>query len=141
MILTQKSSGDTISHVAGLYEFARVTGKNGTELTLEAALTNGYADTDVVTVQRVPNYDDVTIASGGAITTSTWNGSGGGVVAFRVRGSLDVQSGGLIHVRGKGFAGGSRGATTSRVGVQGESYLLSIANPHDFQQRWRRRRR
>lgn len=77
-------------------------------------------------VQQVPNYSEVTVQSGGVLTASPWNGATGGVVAFRVRGELDVNTGGAILADGLGFRGGSSASVPSNgaavPGFQGESY-------------------
>jgi len=74
-----------------------------------------------VVLQRIPQYTDVTIQSGGSLTANAWDGTKGGVLAFYASGTVDVQSGGSIDVSGKGFRGGS-GSGCNTAGTQGESY-------------------
>ncbi|WP_055076358.1 DUF11 domain-containing protein, partial [Pseudanabaena sp. 'Roaring Creek'] len=52
-------------------------------------------------VVRVPQYSSATL---GSATSSYWNGSTGGIVAYDVAGNLNLTGG--INVNGKGFRGG-----------------------------------
>jgi hypothetical protein len=70
-----------------------------------------------VILQRVPQYTDVTIQSGGLLTASSWDGSKGGVLAFYVTGTTTVSSGGSITMSAKGY----RSQIVSDVS-QGESF-------------------
>lgn len=58
-----------------------------------------------VMVQRVPNYKNVTIASGGVLTGSGFDGKKGGVLFFRASGTVNI--GGTITMTGKGYHGGA----------------------------------
>ena len=55
-------------------------------------------------VVRVPNYRSVVVQSGGRITAHPWDGTTGGIVAFRASEQLQVSSGGSISVAALGFA-------------------------------------
>ena len=67
-------------------------------------------------VQRVPNYTNVTINSGITLTANAWDGTKGGVVAFKANGTVTVT--GSISTYYLGYRGGSRGSG----GIQGESF-------------------
>ena len=49
-----------------------------------------------VILQRIPQYTDVTVQSGGTITADAWDGAEGGVLFFRATGTVEVQSGGVL---------------------------------------------
>jgi hypothetical protein len=112
----------------GNYEFAKVSNLSGNVLTLEKGLTNGYTidGNSKAQVIRIPQYRNVTIQNGGTLTASAWDGSIGGVLMFRVSGTLIVNSGGQISMTGKGFVGGASvyGAAPGfgQHGRQGEGY-------------------
>lgn len=109
----------------GQYEFVRVAGVAGSTLTLASPLANAYAGaTNRVTVQRVPNYTTVTVQSGGTLTAGAWDGTAGGIVAFRATGAVNVLAGGAISADALGFRGGAPAPSNSSAnGRQGESYV------------------
>lgn len=72
--------------------------------------------TQKVILQRIPQYSTVSIANGGSLTASDWDGSKGGVLSFLASGTVTVDNGGSITMSDKGF----RGSVTSNR--QGESY-------------------
>ncbi len=119
---------------AGAYEFARVASAASGSLTLNAALRHTYDVTNGarVIVQRVPNYRAVTVKSNGVLTASAWTGGAstwtpGGVVAFRVNGTLTIEAGGYVTAAALGFAGGvGISSDASADGYQGESYTLTV---------------
>jgi hypothetical protein len=89
---------------AGQYETFHVTGAQGTNiLTLDHAPTAIYDPSqEVVTVFRVPNFNNVTI--NGTLTASWWNRISGGIIFFRAEGTLNIA--GTITAAGTGFRGG-----------------------------------
>ena len=100
----------------GEYEFATISSISSATLTLSANLTNGYdGTTQKIMVQRVPNYTDLTINSGIDFTASDWNGTKGGVMAFRASGTVTVT--GNIVGNALGYRGGAGGA----AGANGRS--------------------
>ena len=119
LVITMKS---TIG-AAGTHEFAFVEAITDDVLTLSTALTHVYDEADTTMVQRVPHYSDLIVD--GTLTASAWNGTLGGVVAFRVSGTLTVNEGGQILADGLGFVGGIRGerSGSTRTGGQGETFL------------------
>lgn len=119
---------------AGSYEFATVGSVAGGQITLNASLQNSFnvAGGARVMVQRVPNYLDVTVRSNGVLTASAWTGGAaswtpGGVVAFRVKRSFTIETGGRVTADALGFDGGAGVISVgSANGYQGESYNLNV---------------
>jgi hypothetical protein len=116
--------------IAGTYEFQTILSITGNDLTLSNALSNNYysgsfdqVGATAAQVVRVPQYTSVTIESGSSVTATAWNGSIGGIIAFRATGLLTIQSGGCIDVAAKGYRGGRYGPSYNKDGFQGESYL------------------
>jgi hypothetical protein len=106
----------------GSYDLLTVSTASGTTITVsEAVLASRYdsGSSKKILVQRVPQYTNVTVQSGGTITASAWDGltssSNGvgafrsGVVAFLANGTLTVASGGKIDVSKLGFRTGTSG--------------------------------
>jgi hypothetical protein len=103
----------------GNYEFLRVKSVSGSIITFQTNKTKFYGqnsleDTNIgitpgtnqiVVIQRVPNYNNVTINSGVSLTCNNWNELLGGIIAFRVSGSLS--NFGVITAEGKGYLGGA----------------------------------
>ncbi|MCB9741039.1 MAG: putative metal-binding motif-containing protein [Alphaproteobacteria bacterium] len=130
VLLVNLQGSDTYNAAVGTYEFGTVVGVSSSTVTLAQSVVNTYGESSnsdltdqVIVLQRVPNYDTVTVSSGAVLTTSAWGGTGGGVLAFRAAGGLTVDSGGLITVDALGFAGGDTGTLGYNCDAyQGESY-------------------
>jgi RHS repeat-associated protein len=110
---------------AGHYEFLRVGGIAGSTIYFITPKSNSYganADDDsgvggsqTVSLIRVPNYHDVTVA--GTLTGSAFDQSKYGVMTFRVSGTLSGT--GVITAQGLGFVGNQgsgAGGTYSTAG-------------------------
>ena len=122
LINMQGASGDTAD--VGNYEFLKVASvPNSTTLNLTSSVQKSYDGTTFsnqkVAVQRVPQWTNVTISSGGTLTANDWAGSSGGIIVFRATGTVDVQSGGTISANALGYRGGS-GGTGNQGGTNGE---------------------
>lgn len=105
---TNSSSYGSISNYnnSGKYEFIEVAGITGsTKIDLAAGLSKAYTSTGKVQVIRVPRYQNFTVNNGTMVTSQTWNGSTGGIVAIEVNGTSTIN--GTIDVTGKGFRGGA----------------------------------
>lgn len=78
----------------GNYEFGKVGSVNGNTLTLQKNLANTYqvGGSSKAQVVLVPNYRNVMVQSGGTLTAHAWNGSTGGVLAFRASGSVTLST-------------------------------------------------
>lgn len=114
-LLVHQTRGD------GHYEFRRVAAVSGSTITLDNPLGAAYAAG--AQVLRVPNFASVEIASGGRLTTRSWDGSSGGLLAMRVRDTLHVADGGRIDLTGLGFRGGPGRpppCSTNDTATQGE---------------------
>jgi len=111
---------------AGRFEFARVQSTTTGSFTLQSPLSYGYLSgmgSDHAAAVRVPNYDTVTIADGGVLTTDGWIGTQGGVLALRAATSVTVEPNGSIDVSFLGYRGGNQvDGDSTRYGYQGESY-------------------
>ncbi len=129
-ILLINMQGDATNNVnAGTYEFLRVLGISGSVITARTNIQNTYGvggNADLtgqkIMIQRIPNYTNVTLAGGTTLTASAWDGTKGGLVAFRATGT--VTNGGTITANALGYRGGAGGAvSTSGPGAEnGESY-------------------
>ena len=124
--------GDATAYAnVGNYEFLRVQSVAGALVTFTANKTLFYGDTagsdanvgssQFVMLQRVPNYTNVTVNAGGFLVCSAWDGTTGGVVAFRSNGAVTVKNANGINANGLGFAGGSGTFYNGRANG-GESY-------------------
>lgn len=127
MIVNLQGAPGAVARV-GNYEFQKVAGVTGSTVRFVGTVANTYGTSSnaslagqVVAMVRVPNYRAVTVRSGGVITTAAFNGSIGGVLAFRVAGALIVQAGGRIDMAGRGYRGGPTGAVSDQDAYQGES--------------------
>jgi hypothetical protein len=107
MIINLQGTASDYNNV-GLYEFKRIAVITGTaSIIVDSVFTNRYNGvTQKIHVQRVPNYTDVTINTGGTITCTAWNGTTGGVIAFRANGTVQVNAINGINASGAGFRGG-----------------------------------
>ncbi|HSV94945.1 MAG TPA: hypothetical protein VLH94_03180 [Spirochaetia bacterium] len=105
--LQGNSSASTWEKV-GQYEIhtiASITENNTLNFT-DSPLTNSYdGTTQKIVVQRIPNYSNVTVASGATLTASAWDGTKGGVLAFKANGTVNVA--GTVTMTGKGYRGGT----------------------------------
>lgn len=71
-------------------------------------LENSYnVSQGAVQIIRVPQYENVTIQSGGRVRPMPWNGTRGGVVAMHVNGTLTINDGGSVDASARGFRGGA----------------------------------
>jgi hypothetical protein len=132
LINLQGTSADNTD--VGNYEFKEVQSISASTITFTSAITKSYdgttASNQKVVVQRVPNYVDVTVSSGGTLTASAYDvlvttptaGAGyrTGIVAFRATGTVTVSSGGSISTSSLGYAGAA--ANAGATANQGASY-------------------
>ncbi|MFH1469196.1 MAG: putative metal-binding motif-containing protein, partial [Pseudomonadota bacterium] len=130
VLLINLQGSETAHAAVGTYEFATVDSVSGTDVVLAATVTEVYGETDnsdltdqIIILQRVPHYADVTVFAGGVLTTDAWDASaGGGVLAFRASGTVYIEDGGTIDVSALGYAGGDTGTCENCDAFQGESY-------------------
>lgn len=97
---------------AGQYEFKHLDDCTGDD-TANFSTTLKYSydsdgSTTAAQMMTVPHYQNVTIDSGSVLSAEVWDGSTGGVLAFRVAGTLSIASGAVL--------GGSGGANLGWAG-------------------------
>src|SRR5688572_2749591 len=127
LIMIIQMQGATISNAAdnsawgaitamnnvGNYEFREVLSvPNATTINLTCALQNSYTSLGKVQVVRVQRYSRLTVNNGGTMTTSSWNGTSGGIIAVEVMDSTVISAGGSIVATGNGFRGGAADNST-----------------------------
>ena len=95
---------------AGISEVVTITAGSGSVFTLSSAPKNTFHFNNNSRVQIIsyPTLGSGNYTLSGAITAASWNGSTGGVVAFKVNGVLTLNNN--ITVNGLGFRGGAAGA-------------------------------
>ena len=129
-VLLINLQGDSTNYDnVGTYEFLKVESVSGTTLNFESAVSKVYGvstNADLtgqkIIVQRVPQYNNVTVDATGWLTTSDWDGTQGGVLVFRAAGKVLVEAGGDITTVGKGYrAGTSATPAQGNYGWRGES--------------------
>ena len=104
--------GDTTNNGnVGNYEILEVQSISDNTITFTSSITETYGvggNSDLtgqkIMVQRIPNYKDVTIDTGANLTSNAWNGTLGGILAFKASGTVTVN--GTIHANAKGYRGG-----------------------------------
>ncbi|MBU1119768.1 hypothetical protein KKA50_01040, partial [Patescibacteria group bacterium] len=102
----------------GNYETLRVDNVSGSTVTFSTAKSKYYGnnltdDSNLgtttsnqrVMLQRVPNYNNVTVNSSYTFSPTAWNGTKGGVLFFRSKGTVSV--GGSISAYQKGYRNGA----------------------------------
>lgn len=116
---------------AGSYEFGEIAMIIGNTITLQYNLINSYeiGGNSKTQVLRVPHYRDVIVQSGGVLTAHSWDGNTGGIVVFRVSGTVTVNgtisASGLNGVNG-GYATAAGGAG---IGFRGGTGISSNGAP------------
>ena len=129
VIVINLQGSSSRNDAVGTYEFASVVSVSADEIELADSLNHVFGENDnsdltdqIVVVQRVPHYTDVDIYAGTTLTTSSWDGQSGAVLAFRATGTVWVEDGGSINVSALGYAGGDTGPNDNEDGYQGESF-------------------
>jgi len=124
ILINLRDSSSTYTNV-GNYEFCQVSSISSATITCNINIQKTYGESSNsdltgqnVVVQRVPNYTNVTINNGITLTVNSWNGTYGGLIAFRANGTVTVT--GTIDTYEKGYRGGS-GSSGDNYGYQGES--------------------
>jgi hypothetical protein len=136
LVNVQGASGDYAD--VGNYELLRVSSVGATTIVTETDPVKSYDGTTFsnqkVVIQRVPQYNNVTISNGGQITASAYDrlttipisaaGYYTGIVALIVRDTLLLDSSSdKISVNGKGYQGGQTAPSNGNYeyGYTGES--------------------
>ncbi|HVM90033.1 MAG TPA: T9SS type A sorting domain-containing protein [Puia sp.] len=94
---------------AGVSELVTISSVSGTTVTLSNSPNNSYYLTANSRVQLIsyPTLGTGTYTLTSSLTASAWDGNVGGVLAFRVNGTLILNNN--MSVDGKGFRGGNAG--------------------------------
>ena len=92
----------------------------GTSSGSDSGIGTGGSEMKVI-VQRVPHYANLTVSESATMTASKWNGTKGGLMIFRVGGTLT--NNGTIDAGGIGYRGGPAGAAFSSRSSTGESIM------------------
>ncbi|NOX61185.1 MAG: hypothetical protein GXP42_04460 [Chloroflexi bacterium] len=121
----------------GQYEFGRIESQVGSSIYLQAPLKHSYTQEGLSRAQivRVPNFRNVTVSSSGRWRAPIWDGSKGGIIAFKsngttvVNGSISVDHSGYIYGNGGTYPGGCCGQQGYQGGNQnGTQYQSNSAN-------------
>jgi len=134
MAVMQDPATNLGQNVAGTYEFGRVAVVESNFLSLSVPLSNAFtvAGGRVMQVLKVPEYSSVSVD--GFLTCRPWDGTNGGIVAFRAQ-SVTIGSAGVIGASARGFRGGPDYALRDADGYQGESFgtnWLARLNTNNF---------
>jgi len=131
---TNTSTFGTLSAIgpAGLYEVRQITSLTRTSgiltsVTLNSALTNTYDPTQSLQVITYPTLGSGNYTTTAAINTLPWNGTIGGVTAFRVNGNLTLAHN--ISADGAGFRGGLK-ASGGGNACDASSYVCAADQDH-----------
>lgn len=131
MSIDNSNSFGTVSAeglTAGQYDWTTIKSIQGTEITLDNFLSDGYNPDDVVQLVGVPTYDDAVVTS--ALTPMPWDGNLGGILAIEVDDTLTVSA--EITASGMGFRGGQS------VLADDNCTLLTSANDYFYENgNWR----
>ena len=86
-------------------------------------LTNDPVQYNPFDTNAIPNFQGLTITNNVTLTANPWNGSTGGWIVLKVRGTLFIAANSAISASGIGYRGGGWGYSgTWAAGIQGESY-------------------
>ncbi len=88
---------------AGHWEYSTVAAINGNTILLARPLLRDYDPAGRVQMVRVPVYENAIVTN--TLTAADWDGQTGGVLAFWVENTLELQAD--IDLTGKGFRGGT----------------------------------
>lgn len=129
LVINLSGTSASVDNV-GNYEVLKVSSVSGDRITFSSALTKtfGKPSEEKIMLQRIPQYKDLTVNSGSTVTISAWDGKTGGVLFFRVSGTLTLN--GTLSVDGKGYRGGAAAATYSSNAGAGEG-LFYYASDSD----------
>jgi hypothetical protein len=124
LINMQGASGDITD--VGNHEILTVDGVPfGSTIDVRETISKSYDGTlfssQKVVCQRIPQWTDLNINSGGDLTCNAWDGTMGGLLTFYSSGTTTVTSGRTISANGKGYRGGVKSLTNGVAADQGES--------------------
>lgn len=110
----------------GAYEFAKITNIIGNLIYVQDGVFRDYISNTVTIVQqatraqivKIPQYNNVDVPQNMSLGADAWNGAKGGILAFKVFGTLSGF--GELTVEGKGYRGGN--ASVVNRGSAGEGH-------------------
>ena len=103
---------------SGTYEFVHAVRQGSDLLSLTPILHDYNAGGENVTmIVRIPQFTDVTINSSSSMIADAWDGTIGGVVAFRASGTVNII--GSVNATGKGYRQTPKGTCWAGESYQG----------------------
>jgi hypothetical protein len=125
-VLVHQTQCSSDSSLIGKMQKNKISAISGTTITLSRNFAwpivsgaSNAASANVAQIVSIPQYTTLTVASGGSIVPTGWNGQKGGIVVIEAKTSVAVQSGGLINATAKGFRGGNGGSAKNQPGGYG----------------------
>lgn len=117
----------------GKWEYNYIASISGTTWTFSKALSNAYnSSSGKAQVIKVPQYQNVTVQSGGTLNTPAWDGSTGGILVFVANGVVSIA--GNVTANGAGYRLGDRGEYLDPIrsqGWQGESTVAGSVQSYN----------
>jgi hypothetical protein len=126
LIITQDGLS-SFAQYTGQYETVTISNITGDTLTFETNLQNTYYSSNNIAIIRVPQYTDVTVNEGFAITSDTKSLlANAGVIFFKATGTVAIN--GSINGATKGFPGGTAcSLSCTSSGERGADYAKGRA--------------
>ncbi len=128
VLLINLQGSASANGLVGTYEFLLVEDVIGTQIHFTEDIAKQYAESgnstllgQAVVVQRIPHYETVNVTGAGRFTTSDFDGSTGGIVAFRAHSAVVVEDGGRVQSNATGYTGGATGSIVNCDADQGMS--------------------
>ena len=144
LLISMQGSASGYQNV-GNYEFLRVDSVSGNTVTFaqskkrsygEAAGSDANVGSESVVLERVQNVPQVTLAPGSTLEPARWDGTKGGIVAFRASEGVVFQGDAQINATALGYRGGACGPNNEETcgdnvpGHQGEGVAGPGAGEH-----------
>jgi hypothetical protein len=139
LLLLNVQGSTTLAPNVGVFEFVRIaaissSGGTNNVVTFTSNKTKFYGDavdTDFnigiaatnqkVILQRVPNFNNLTITTAGAINVSGWNGTTNGIICFRVSGTFT--NNGSVSAASAGYRFRGAASPPYGEGIYGQSCI------------------
>lgn len=140
VLVINVQGGGTYDNV-GNHEILKIDSVTGSTVKFTAAKVKFYGSSSgtdagigkgcgsqVVVMQRIPQFKNVTINADKTLSAKAWNGDKGGIVVFKASGTVNIN--GSISVTADGFRGGLKNNTSgsSGEGMSSCSVASGIAN-------------
>jgi hypothetical protein len=116
LTMTDPTATTCASADSGAWEIAVVEAVGAGEIRVRDPITNAYdGATNSVQAVRIAQYTSVTVGAGATLTAPAWDGSTGGILAFRAT-TTTLATGATIHMNERGYRGG---VGTTRLAAEG----------------------